>query len=288
MTLAYMAEPAEPETVAEQFARDGYAFPRRIMSEDAALALRQEFEAIERDHPNPRKPLVAYTRSSAHYVIRFISDIISDPLILDPVSEILGPNLMVWTADIFAKPARSEKYVGWHQDITYWGMGETDHVVTAWIALSPATVESGCMRFVPGSHKQSVVPHADRPEDGAMLSRGQEIAVEVDENDAIPVILRPGEMSLHHGRMFHASGPNHSDDRRIGLAIRYIRPDVALDDGHLDFATLVRGEDTTGNFRHLAGPMRDFDEVSLDLHDRVTEAQEEYLAKGADNFTYNR
>ena len=85
-----------------------------------------------------------------------------------------------------------------------------------------------------------------------------------------------------------ASGANTSDDRRIGLAIRYIRPDVALDDGHLDFATLVRGEDTAGNFRHLAGPMQDFDPIALDLHDRVTAAQGKYLAKGADNFTYAR
>ena len=90
--------------------------------------------------------------------------------------------------------------MSWHQDLTYRGMGETDHEVTAWVALSPATEASGCMRFVPGSHRQSIVEHTDTFAGDNLLSRGQEIAVEVDENDAVAAVLRPGQMSLHHGR----------------------------------------------------------------------------------------
>ena len=88
--------------------------------------------------------------------------------------------------------------------------------MTAWVALSPATIESGCMRFVAGSHKQPIVPHFDTHAEQNLLTRGQEIEVEVEEADATDVVLRPGQVSLHHGHLFHASNPNDSDDRRIG------------------------------------------------------------------------
>ena len=113
----------------------------------------------------------------------------------------------------------------WHQDLTYWGLDDMDEV-TAWVALSPSTTESGCMRFVPGSHKRSLVEHVDTFADDNLLTRGQEIAVDVDESAAADVELRPGQASLHHGHLFHSSGPNTTPDRRIGAAIRYITPSM--------------------------------------------------------------
>ena len=127
--------------------------------------------------------------------------------------------------ELFIKEAQTTKTVSWHQDITYWGMGETDDEVTAWVALSDVSVQAGCMRFIPGSHRNPIVSHHDTYDDNNLLSRGQEIAG-INENDAVYGALCPGEMSLHHGRCFHASGPNMSDDRRIGLAIRYVTPEV--------------------------------------------------------------
>ena len=105
------------------------------------------------------------------------------------------------------------------------------------------------MRMVPGTHEREVVEHVDTWRPGAMLTRGQEIAVEVDENDAIDVVLKPGEMSLHHHKIFHASKANRSTERRIGLALRYIPTHVrqiAIDN---DSAALVRGVDEYGHFR---------------------------------------
>ena len=97
-------------------------------------------------------------------------------------------------------------------------------MVTAWVALSPSTPESGCMRVVPGTHKREVVPHQDTFGAQNMLSRGQEIAVEVDEDHAVDLVLQPGQMSLHHVKIFHGSRQNRAKDRRLGFAIRYLPP----------------------------------------------------------------
>ena len=132
----------------------------------------------------------------------------------------LGPNILCWASGFFAKGPRDGSFVSWHQDAAYWGLSSND-VVTAWIAFSPSVVESGCLRVVPRSHLRKV-EHVDTYGDRNLLSRGQEIAVEVDEKDVVDVELRPGQMSLHHVLIFHGSKQNVSNDWRIGLAIRYI------------------------------------------------------------------
>ncbi len=71
------------------------------------------------------------------------------------------------------------------------------------------------------------IPHRDTFAQDNLLTRGQEIMVEVDESGAVPLVLRPGEMSLHHVRLVHGSPPNPSGDRRIGFAIRYVRTRVS-------------------------------------------------------------
>lgn len=122
------------------------------------------------------------------------------------------------------------------------------HEVTAWVALSPSTVASGCMRFVAGSHNKRLVEHLDSFAADNLLSRGQEIAVEVDEASAVDVVLRAGEASLHHGHLFHASGPNSTGERRIGAAIRYITPSVKQQTGDRSLVAHVSGEDCYGHF----------------------------------------
>lgn len=277
MTLAEVLDDGR-----EAYRRDGFLFPIEVMSAAEARAFRTRLEAVEAAHAaGPRQPLVNYLRSGAHYVLPLAAEIARHPAILDAVEAVLGPDLMVWNCEVFAKEPGTSKIVSWHQDLTYWGLGATDHEVTAWLALSPATPESGCMRFVPGSHHQDLVTHRDTFAADNLLSRGQEIAVEVDEVDAVPVILQPGQMSLHHGRMFHASGPNRSADRRIAIAIRYITPEVRQQVGTRDYAMLVRGIDRPRHFIHIARPASDFAPRALDLHDEVTQAQAEALADGA-------
>jgi crotonobetainyl-CoA:carnitine CoA-transferase CaiB-like acyl-CoA transferase len=201
---------------------------------------------------------------------------------LDAVESVLGPDILLWDSAYVIKEPGNRRFVSWHQDLTYWGLGETDHELTAWIALSPATAASGCMRFVAGSHGQAILPHRDTFAADNMLSRGQEIAVEVDEADAVEVLLQPGQMSFHHGRMFHASGPNRSADRRIGMAIRYVTPEVRQLVGARDYAMPARGAEQAANWVAVAPPDRAFDAAALALYEQVLADQSTALTEGAE------
>ena len=140
------------------------------------------------------------------------------------------------------------------QGLTYWGLGATSEMVTAWLALSPATRQRGCMDFVRGSYEKQILPHKDSFAEDNLLSRGQDVQVHVAEQDKTSIEIQPGEISLHHGFTVHGSGPNISDDRRIAAVIRYVTPNVAQEIGICDYAILARGSDRQGNFIYFPPP----------------------------------
>jgi ectoine hydroxylase-related dioxygenase (phytanoyl-CoA dioxygenase family) len=176
--------------------------------------------------------------------------------------------------------------VSWHQDATYWGLSSPD-VVTAWIALSPSTIEAGAMRVLPGT-QTSQVGHRDTFHQHNMLTRGQEVMVDVDGKGAVDLVLQPGEMSLHHVRLIHGSEPNRSDDRRIGFAIRYIPTSVRQIAGPRDSATLVRGIDTYHHFDDEPRPEFDMSPAALALHQSITERQAQILYRGTDTKSFDK
>lgn len=271
-----------PETVAA-YRRDGFVAGLPVLDADAVAAIRAEIEALEASAAAGAggRGLDQYFRVNGQITIPLLARLARTPAILDAVETVLGPNLLVWSVELFIKEPGSEKTVSWHQDITYWGMGETDEEATAWVALSDVTVEAGCMRFLPGSHRGGIAPHADTFAADNLLSRGQEIR-DVDEAAARPGPLRPGEMSLHHGRCFHASGPNRSADRRIGLAVRYVTPEVRQAALGRDYAMLVRGVDRVGGWIPVAGARALFHPADLALYERILEDQAAVLAAGAE------
>ena len=110
------------------------------------------------------------------------------------------------------------------------------------------------MKFIPGSHKDKIVPHNDTFDENNMLSRGQEISVEVDENKAVHAELDPGQASFHHGLLFHSSGPNKTQDRRIGSAIRYISASMKQETGDRPMVTQVSGHSDFGHFKVVPPP----------------------------------
>ncbi len=266
-----------------RYRRDGVLHPVPAMTGSEATILRAEVEALEREHKAGAGgyDLNQFFRVNGQLVIPLLAEIAQTPRILDVVADILGPNLLVWSVELFIKEPGDGTIVSWHQDITYSGMGETDEEVTAWLALSDVSVEAGCMRFISGSHKGGIAPHADTFAEANLLSRGQEIAG-VDEGKAVPGPLKPGEMSLHHGRTFHASAPNRSTDRRIGVAIRYVTPEVRQADMARDYAMLVRGKDAERGWINVAAPSALFDPAALALYDEVLAAQAATLAAGAE------
>ncbi|MEL7171506.1 MAG: phytanoyl-CoA dioxygenase family protein [Pseudomonadota bacterium] len=265
--------------------RNGYLCPVPVMSTAEAARHRAMLESFEARHEQGAypQPMETYKRINSHIVMREAAQIALDARILDRVESILGPDVLVWSCEFIVKEARTDKVIAWHQDLTYWGMDGSDHEVTAWVALSDASAEAGCMRFVPGSHKNALVAHEDRDDPANLLSRGQELAVEVDEADADIAALRPGEMSLHHGRIFHASGPNVTDDRRIGLVIRYITPETPSTGKGRDYAMLARGVDRFGRRSLMTPPAESFSAPSLALYEEVRRAQAATLADGAED-----
>ncbi len=271
---------------AAQYWQDGYLFPIPVMDAAEARTHRAALEAIEAEYKDWKArglplPLNTYKRINAHCVIPLAHQIAADPRVLDVVEGLLGPDILIWSVEFFIKEAQSRSRVSMHQDLTYWGFGAVDHLLTAWIALSPATEASGCMTFVTESHKNPILPHRDTYGADNLLSRGQEIQVAVPAEDRVPAELQPGQMSLHHGLMIHGSGPNISADRRIAVAIRYCTPQIAQGVAAKDYAILARGADRTGHFINFAPPRSLFAPDALNLYEEIREAQSAALMKGA-------
>lgn len=273
----------------DQYREDGFLFPLNAMDAEKANNYRTRLEALEAKFADrgPRQTLSQYFRVNAHIVMPLAMELAKTPEILDAIESIIGPDILIWSVEFFIKEANTDKIVSWHQDMTYWGLGEevdgdTEHLASAWIALSPATTESGCMKFVAGSHKENIQPHTDTFSDDNLLSRGQELAVDVKPEDEVNIELQTGEFSIHHGRMFHASGPNISSDRRIGCVIRYVTPEVKQLVGKRDYAILVRGADAKQNWINVAQPDREFLPSALDLYEQILKDQAEALTAGAE------
>jgi non-heme Fe2+,alpha-ketoglutarate-dependent halogenase len=260
----------------ETFRENGYHFPVRVMSAADADACREKLEEFEFEHG-----LIMKTpyRAKPHMVLNWVNDLIRHPHIVDTVEDILGPNLLVWGTSFFIKEPNDPAYVSWHQDSTYWGLSHPD-IVTAWIALSPSDVPNGAMRVVPGTHLKDQLPHTDTFAANNLLTRGQEVAVTVQSDKAVDLLLEPGEMSLHHVRIVHGSEPNRAHYRRLGLAIRYVPTYVRQTEGPRDYATLVRGRDDFHHFEYETLPKVDMGAEEVAAHKRVNDEANKILYRG--------
>ncbi len=271
------------EAARQQYRDSGYYFPLRALSAAQAAEYRANLEAFEASQGGKLRGRMG---QKLHLLLTWMDDLVRNPAILDAVEGVLGPDILCWQASFFIKEAQDSGFVTWHQDSTYWGLSEPE-VLTAWVALSPATLESGAMRVLPGTQKWDQIPHTDSFDEKNLLTRGQAVDAEIDESHAIDLVLEPGEFSLHHVRLVHASKPNRTDDRRIGLAIRYVAPHVRQATGVPDSALLVRGEDRYGNFEAERSPLADMHPDAVALHARITETREGFLYAGTDKRSAN-
>ena len=265
----------------ESYHKNGYHFPIDLLSPAETQDQRRHLEGYE---AKAGGPIHGEMRHKSHLVFTWLNDLIRHPKILDAVEDVLGPNLLCWSTSFFIKEPRDPGFVSWHQDATYWGLNKPD-VTTLWLAITPANKINGCMKFIAGTHKQQV-SHTDTFDKNNLLTRGQEIAVEVDEKQAVYVELKPGQASLHHVLLFHGSAPNLSDDRRIGFAIRYVPTYVKQAVGQKDSATLVRGVDEFHNFEHEPRPQADLHPDAVAFHKAITERQVKVLYRGTGKDAY--
>jgi non-haem Fe2+, alpha-ketoglutarate-dependent halogenase len=262
------------EELVQQYRDTGYLSPIRVLTTAEALQTRARLEAFEAG----AGPLAGKLRQKSHLLFTWLNDLIRHPRILDAVEDIVGPDILCWGTSFFIKEPHNPAFVSWHQDSTYWGLEPAD-IVTAWIAFSDSTTENGAMRVVPGSHTMAQVPHRDTFRPDNLLSRGQEVMVDVNDSDADTLTLEAGEMSLHHVRLIHGSEPNPSDQRRIGFAIRYLPTYVRQVAGSHDWATLVRGLDRYGNFELEQRPDADMSEAAQRYHASVVGGHSQILMR---------
>ena len=258
------------------YERDGFIPAVDVMSAEEALALRQALEAFEKTQGGQ---LAAVQRSRTFLLFSWLDKLIRDPRVLDPVAQLIGPNILCWSTIFWIKDAGSKQFVDWHQDNTYWGLSSRK-VVTAWFALSDASEQAGCMGVIPGTHVGDTLTHEDTYDENNMLTRGQRIT-NLDPSRAVLMPLRAGQMSLHNYCLAHGSGPNLSDDRRMGVSMHFMPPETSQVVGSWDCAALVRGEDAYQHFVHTPRLRFDLDPEALAFHTRAAGAMREVLYAGA-------
>jgi non-heme Fe2+,alpha-ketoglutarate-dependent halogenase len=263
--------------VVEQYGQSGYLFPVPIISETEASTYRARLEAYESELGHPvQGPL----RTKPHLLFKWVDDLMRNDTILDCIEDLIGPDILCWNSWFWIKEANSTSYVSWHQDSQYWGL-DTSKLVTAWLALSPASEDSGCMQVMPGSHLEAPMAHKDLYNDDNLLTRGQEI-VDIDDSKAVSMPLKTGEISFHNIRIAHASGANVTSDRRIGLSFHYMPTQTIQLNSDWDCASLVRGEDRYGHFEQSPVPACDFDPVTVAYHEKATTEMRKLLFQGAE------
>ncbi len=233
----------------ESFRRDGFLAPVALASAAEARRWRDDLEAFERTLPESKdgRPIPARDRRRLHAREPWARTLVEDPRLLDVMEQILGPDILVFTSTFFIKEPGTDAITAWHQDATFFGLSPHEHV-TAWVAFSDATVEAGCMEFVPGSHKLGQLKHGEQIIPGSINAGSQALERPIDTTGKVYAPIRAGEFSLHHTLIAHNSPPNASADRRIGYGISYIPAHCKHSGTQRHPATLVRGTDRYGHF----------------------------------------
>ena len=235
-----------------KFETDGFYAPISVIDAETSDAYRKILESVEQ-----RIGLLNY-RYKIHTALDIAYKLGTNNKLLDKIEEILGPNILLYNTSFVIKEPKSKTHISWHQDLTYWGFSD-NRQVAAWVALSDATEENGCMHMIPGSHKKGQVAHKTSSDEYNLLHHGQTIE-NASDDDSIPVPLNAGEASLHHGWTMHSSFPNQSNERRIGISMNYISTDMFQTHTDNDSAMLVRGVDDFNHFKIDQAPTREFDE----------------------------
>ena len=233
----------------KQYEDQGYVSPIEVLSSNEALEARKEIELIEKKMPNE---IDKSGRYNVHLISPKLDSIVHNSKILDAVESIIGKNILICGTTLFIKNPDQKGFVSFHQDAKYIGL-EPHNWVTAWLAVTDANEENGCMRMWKGSHKEDLKFHNQKFDENNLLTRGQTVE-NVPINKTTPVILKAGQLSLHHPKIVHGSGLNKSKDRRIGFVIQsYIGSNVDQVLGKM-YVQQARGTDFFKYHEHVKRP----------------------------------
>ncbi len=213
-----------PKQVSD-FEQDGYLSPLPVLSPSEVEYYRERCLDLERRIGTEE----IIWRRMLHVYFEWAYRLAVHPAMLDAVEDLIGPDIGVLSTIVFAKPPDGTKYVSWHQDgRPMLRKGGPMRSLTAWIALSESHEENGCLRVIPGSHRNGYHEHGSKADSANMLRRGEYLAPDFDESRAIPLVLQPGQMSLHHVDTVHGSRPNRGNAPRIGFTIRLAAAEVEI------------------------------------------------------------
>jgi non-haem Fe2+, alpha-ketoglutarate-dependent halogenase len=252
----------------ERYRWDGYLFPLPALSPDELSACNEGLGRFEHWLGSPLTEGDRKWRSSGYVLLPWVDTLVRHSRILDAVESVIGPDILVYTGTFFIKEAHSPTFAAWHQDATYFGLDPHQHI-TAWVALTDATSEAGCMEVVSSRGMPRQLRHAALGLEHSINGGGQAIVESFDQAGVVAMALRAGEFSLHHTLARHRSAPNRSGHRRIGLGISYIPAHVWTIGSHRLPALLVRGHDRFGHFDLLPATQNELDPVAIERHEQV-------------------
>lgn len=229
----------------DRYHQDGAVFPIPVFASEEVADFRCALESLEVKYlQEPLKRI-----DCLHFFFDWAYRLVTHEAVLDTVEGIIGDDILIDGTLVFCKPAQDKGFVSWHQDSlnSKWHLSPS---TSAWIALTDSYPENGCMRIIPGSHQYGALSHITLPSEDNLLQQGQRVNRVLDESQALDMVLKPGEMSLHHPNVIHGSNPNLASQRRIGFIIRFVT-NQTLDPGRP--LLRVRGHGDCSHLR-LADP----------------------------------
>ena len=209
-----------------RYHEQGWLVPAYRLPPDLLLDLQQALDRLIADNPGvrPEKLVSAHVQGDNREGVkgskRFL-ELAMHPPIVDLVEDLIGPNIILWGCHVFCKPAEEGFETPWHQDGHYWPIRPLA-TCTVWVALEPSLASNGCLRVIPGSHRDhALYPHLHEDRDDLTLNQRMAEGT-FDEAQAVDLELEPGQMSMHDVYMIHGAKANRSGQRRTGVALRFM------------------------------------------------------------------
>jgi hypothetical protein len=221
------------------FRKEGFVLPREGLPPDVVRDMRDLVDHVVRDNSEWANLLrmvhVPKRDGQTEGVVggEEVFKLIFHPVLLKAAASILGPNLIMWGSEMFAKPPGVGKGTPWHQDCynpaIKSGKGE-DRVISlmVWIAVDNIDRGNGCLRFIPGSGRNGKLEHVQHAQTDALLNFEADANL-IDVSKAVDSIRAPGQFSIHDYYVVHGAEPNTSNRRRAGLTFHYISSEDMYD-----------------------------------------------------------
>ncbi len=254
----------------DYYRHNGFLFPIPALSPSEVATCLGGLARLESDLGGPVAEADVKWRSHAYAHSPWFNDLVRHPRILDAVEDVIGPNILVWTSTFFIKEPKAPTFAAWHQDGAYFGL-EPREQVCAWVALTDATAEAGCMEQLSFRGMPRLYQHAALGLANSINRAGQTIMEPFDDSDPVAMALPAGSFSLHHELAVHRSAPNRAAHRRVGIGLNYIPAHVRVNGSVRLKAMLVRGVDTYGHFELIDPPAAERDAAALAVHQSVSE-----------------